>query len=93
VRSAGIDRSRDARRDRIGSYHQRLLCDNGAWGAQRGIYAGAIAVAFAGGGLYSLDNGIQSAVPTNPTQIWYAFAAAVVVAGLNRSCDGGPEAE
>ncbi|HEY1655560.1 MAG TPA: DoxX family protein [Candidatus Tumulicola sp.] len=45
--------------------------------------AGALAIAFAGSGAYSLDRLFGLSFLTEPPQIWYALAAAVVAAGLN----------
>jgi putative oxidoreductase len=45
--------------------------------------AGALAVAFAGAGAYSLDRAFGLTFLTATTQIWYAIAAAVIVALLN----------
>jgi putative oxidoreductase len=45
--------------------------------------AGALAVAFAGSGAYSLDRAFGLTFLTATIQIWYAIAAAVLVALLN----------
>lgn len=45
--------------------------------------AGALAVAFAGAGEYSLDRLFDLTFLTDSTHIWYAMAAAVLVALLN----------
>jgi putative oxidoreductase len=45
--------------------------------------AGALAVAFAGAGAYSLDRVFGFTFLTATTQVWYAMAAAVLVALLN----------
>lgn len=45
--------------------------------------AGALAVAFAGAGAYSLDRAFDLTFLTVSAQIWYAMAAAVLVALLN----------
>ncbi len=45
--------------------------------------AGALAVAFAGAGAYSVDRAFGFTFLTVTTQIWYAMAAAVLVALLN----------
>ncbi len=45
--------------------------------------AAALAIAFAGNGLYSLDNVFQLNVVTDQQQVWIAIGAAVVVGVLN----------
>jgi putative oxidoreductase len=44
---------------------------------------GALAVAFAGSGAYSLDRAFGIAFLTGPSQVWFAIGAAVVIAILN----------
>lgn len=69
----------------IGSvhYNKGYFATNGGWELNATIIATAIAVAFAGNGLYALDNALNLDFLTDATQIWYALAAAVIVAGLN----------
>jgi hypothetical protein len=69
----------------IGAVHitKGFFVTNGGWELNAAYIAGAIAVAFAGSGLYSLDNAFNLQFLTDPKQIWYALAAAVIVAGLN----------
>lgn len=43
----------------------------------------AIAIAFGGNGLYSIDNALGLNFLTDPVQIWYALAAAAIAASLN----------
>lgn len=45
--------------------------------------AGALAVAFGGNGAYSLDHAFGIAFLTGTYQIWYAIAAAAILAALN----------
>jgi putative oxidoreductase len=45
--------------------------------------AGALAIAFGGNGLFSLDRAFGLAFLTDPNRIWYAIAAAVIVAILS----------
>jgi putative oxidoreductase len=69
----------------IGSVHitKGFFVTNGGWELNAVYIAGAVAVAFAGSGLYSLDSAFNLQFLTDPTQTWYALAAAVVLAGLN----------
>jgi putative oxidoreductase len=69
----------------IGSVHitKGFFVTNGGWELNAVYIAGAVAVAFAGSGLYSLDSTFNLQFLTVPTQTWYALAAAVVLAGLN----------
>jgi putative oxidoreductase len=55
----------------------------GGWEMPALYIAGALAVAFAGPGAYSLDRAFGITVLSQENQIWYALAAAVVLAGLN----------
>lgn len=69
----------------IGAVHlgKGFFSDKGGF-EMPGLYiAGALAVAFAGSGAYSLDRLFGVAFLTGPRQVWYALAAAVVVAALN----------
>jgi putative oxidoreductase len=69
----------------IGSVHytKGFFIMGGGWELNAAYIAAAIAVAFAGNGDYSLDNALGLNFLTDPTQISYAFAAAVIVAGAN----------
>jgi len=69
----------------IGSVHydKGFFASNGGWELPAAIIAAALAVAFGGNGTYSLDNALNLNFLTDPMQIWYALAAAVIVAGLN----------
>jgi hypothetical protein len=40
-------------------------------------------VAFAGNGVYAIDNALGLTFLTDATQVWYAIAAAAIVAVLN----------
>jgi putative oxidoreductase len=69
----------------IGSVHinKGFFTQNGGWELPATNVAAAIAIAFGGNGLYSLDNVLGFNFLTDPVQIWYAFAAAFIVAALN----------
>ncbi len=69
----------------IGSVHidKGFFTQNGGWELPATNIAVAIAIAFGGNGLYSLDNVLGLNFLTDPVQIWYALAAAVIVAALN----------
>ena len=69
----------------IGSvhYNKGFFVSNGGWELNTAYIAGAIAVAFGGNGVYSLDGWLGLQFLTNPMQVAYACAAAVIVAGLN----------
>jgi putative oxidoreductase len=69
----------------IGAVHvnKGFFTQNGGWELPATNIAAAIAVAFGGNGLYSLDNALGLNFLTDPVQIWYALAAAVIVAALN----------
>lgn len=69
----------------IGSvhYNKGFFITNGGWELNAAYIAAAIALAFGGNGLYSLDNALALNFLTDPVQIWYALAAAAIVAGLN----------
>jgi len=56
---------------------------NGGWELPASNIAAALAVAFAGPGSYSLDAALGLGFLYNPVHIWYALAAALVVAALN----------
>lgn len=69
----------------IGSvhYNKGFFIMNGGWELNAAYIAAALAVAFAGSGTLSLDRALGLTFLTGPTQVWYALAAAVVIAGLN----------
>ena len=56
---------------------------NGGWELNAAYIASAIAIGFAGSGAYSLDAAFGWNYVTNPTHVWYAFAAAAIVAIVN----------
>ncbi len=64
-------------------YNKGYFVTNGGWELNAAIIAAAIAIAFGGNGLYSLDNALGLNFLTDPVQIWYALAAAAIVAGLS----------
>jgi putative oxidoreductase len=69
----------------IGSVHlaKGFFITNGGWELNAAYIATALALAFAGNGVYSLDAAFNLTFLTDPVQIWYALAAAVILAGLN----------
>jgi putative oxidoreductase len=69
----------------IGSvhYNKGFFVNNGGWELNASYIAAAVAIAFGGNGAYSLDASLTLQFLTDPVQIGYAFAAAVVVAALN----------
>lgn len=69
----------------IGSVHvtKGFFTDKGGWELAALYIAGSLAVAFTGSGAYSLDRLLGIGFLTGPSQVWYALAAAVVLAGLN----------
>ena len=69
----------------IGSVHidKGFFTLNGGWKLPATYIAAAMAIAFGGNGLYSLDNVLGLNFLTDPIQICYALAAAVIVAALN----------
>ncbi len=69
----------------IGSvhYNKGFFVSSGGWELNSTNIAAALAVAFAGNGIYSLDNALGLQFLTDPMQVWYALAAAVILAGLN----------
>ncbi len=69
----------------IGSVHitKGFFASDGGWELNAAYIAAALLVAFAGNGIYSLDNALNLQFLTDPVQIWYALAAAVVVALAN----------
>ncbi len=60
-----------------------FFISNGGWELNAMIVAAALAIAFAGNGAYSLDSVLNLSFLTDPVQIWYALAAAAIVAALN----------
>jgi len=68
----------------IGSvhYNKGFFVTSGGWELNAAYIAAAIAIAYGGNGAYSLDNALNLSLLTDPVQIAYAFAAAVVVATL-----------
>jgi putative oxidoreductase len=69
----------------IGSVHidKGFFAQNGGWELPATNIALAIAIAFSGYGLYCLDNVLGLDFLTDAVQIWYALAAAAIVAALN----------
>jgi putative oxidoreductase len=69
----------------IGSVHvsKGFFVANGGWELNAMYVAAALGVAFAGAGPYSLDAALGLSVLTDPVQVCYALAAAVVLAALN----------
>ncbi len=69
----------------IGSVHihKGFFVTNGGWELNTAYIATAIAVAFAGNGIYSIDGYLGLQFLTSPVQVSYAFAAGVIVAALN----------
>jgi putative oxidoreductase len=69
----------------IGSVHiaKGFFTANGGWELPSLYIAGALAVAFAGSGAYSLDRLLGITFLSSTPQVWYAMAAAVLVALLN----------
>jgi putative oxidoreductase len=60
-----------------------FFTQNGGWEMPALYVAGALAVAFAGPGAYSLDRLLGITVLGQENQVWYAFGVAAVLAGLN----------
>lgn len=69
----------------IGSVHfnKGFFNTDGGWELNAADIAAALLLAFAGNGIYSLDNALNAQFLTDPVQIWYALAAAAIVAALN----------
>jgi putative oxidoreductase len=69
----------------IGSvhYNKGFFIAGGGWELNAAYIAGALAIAFTGNGAYSLDNALNLQILVDPRQVWYALAAAVIVAALN----------
>jgi putative oxidoreductase len=60
-----------------------FFADRGGWELASLYIAGALAIAFAGPGAYSLDRIFGISFATDDRSIWYAIAAAAVLAVLN----------
>ncbi len=69
----------------IGAVHYKkgYFVTNGGWELNAANIAVALAVSFCGNGDYALDTTLNLQFLTDPLQVSYALAAAVVVAGLN----------
>jgi putative oxidoreductase len=69
----------------IGSvhYNKGFFTLNGGWELPALNIAASLAVAFAGNGVYAIDNALGLTFLTDATQVWYAIAAAAIVAVLN----------
>ncbi len=69
----------------IGSVHitKGFFASGGGYELPLTNIAVALAIAFGGSGIYSLDNALKLNFLTDPLQIWYALAAAAIVAALN----------
>jgi putative oxidoreductase len=69
----------------IGSVHitRGFFVANGGWELNTAYIAAAVALAYAGNGLYSVDNWLGLQFLTDPSQVTYAFLAAAIIAGLN----------
>lgn len=63
-------------------YNKGFFVSNGGWELNAVYVAAAVAIAFGGNGSYSLDNALNLNVLTDPVEIAYAFAAAIVLAAL-----------
>lgn len=68
----------------IGSVHidKGFFTQNGGCELPITNIAVALAIAFGGSGLYALDNALGLNFLTDPVQVWYAMAAAFIVAML-----------
>lgn len=64
-------------------YNKGFFAANGGWELNAMVIAAAMGVAFGGNGLYSLDNVFGLSFLSDTVQVWYALAAAAIVAGLN----------
>lgn len=60
-----------------------FFSDKGGWELPAMYIAGALSVAFAGSGAYSVDRLFGLSLLSSPAQAWYAMAAAVLLAALN----------
>ena len=69
----------------IGSVHYKkgFFVGGGGWELNSAYIAAAVAVAFAGNGLYSVDGWLNLTFLTDHVQVAYAFAAAVIVSAVN----------
>jgi putative oxidoreductase len=69
----------------IGSVHidKGFFTQSGGWELPATNIGLAIAIAFAGSGLYSLDNAFGLYFLTDAVQIWYVLAAALIAALLS----------
>lgn len=69
----------------IGAVHlgKGFFTDKGGFELPALYIVGALAVAFAGGGAFTLDRLFGVGFLSDPRQIWYALAAAVAAAALN----------
>jgi putative oxidoreductase len=69
----------------IGSvhYNKGFFISSGGWELNSAYIAAAVAVAFGGNGLYSVDNWLGLQFLTDPAQVAYAFAAALIIVGIN----------
>jgi putative oxidoreductase len=69
----------------VGAVHitKGFFISKGGWELNAAYVAGALAIAFGGNGAYSLDNALNLTFLTQPEQVWFAFAAAAIVALLN----------
>lgn len=79
----------------IGSVHitKGFFNTNGGWELNAAYIAAALAVAFAGNGAYSVDGWLGLQFLTDPVQVAYALAAAVIIAALNLLTRRAPPAE
>jgi putative oxidoreductase len=69
----------------IGAVHlpKGFFADRGGFELPLVYCAAALAIAFGGNGLYSLDRVFGLTFLTDHTQVWYAIAAAIIVALAN----------
>ncbi len=67
-----------------------FLSSNGGWELPGMNIAAALAIAFAGNGLYALDSVFGWTAVTDPRQVWIAIAAAVVAGLLNLTARRAP---
>lgn len=64
-------------------YNKGFFTSGGGWELPITNIAVALGIAFGGNGAYSLDNALGVNFLTDPLQIWYALAAAAIVAAIN----------
>jgi putative oxidoreductase len=69
-----------------------FLSSNGGWELPGMNIAAALAIAFAGNGLYALDSAFGWNVVRDPGQVWMAIGAAVVAGLLNLAARRKPAA-